>query len=144
MGIPDGIRDARAVEYVRKQKEKSFRGLLKLFNRGCDATGRPRYEDLCPPQPFRSAAPTPSSLAEPVDLKTPASASQHLVLPDAAPVIINPPPGLGWDAEELISAAPAMMQRSGQLTTDIQAACVDIVAGGPRHSCVPRNYGRHL
>ena len=46
MGIPDVRCVSQESAYVKKQKEKSYRGLLKLFNRACDATGRPRYEEL--------------------------------------------------------------------------------------------------
>ena len=69
MGNPDGLQESRPVAYVRRQEEKSYRGLLELFNRACDATGRPRYEDLWPPLPLGKAASTPA----PAD-KTPARA----------------------------------------------------------------------
>ena len=128
MGIPDGTQDARAAAYVRKQEEKSFRGLLKLFNRACDATGRPRYEELCSPLPFRDATLTSSSPAKPANLGSPASASRPLVLTDAAPALVEghgrvaPPPGLGWNVEEPAAAAsPTTTQRSRQPTDDIQA-----------------------
>ena len=46
MGIPDVRSALQQSAYLKKQEEKSYRGLLKLFNRACDATGRPRYDEL--------------------------------------------------------------------------------------------------
>ena len=122
MGIPDGTydgaRDARAAAYVRKQEEKSFRGLLKLFNRACDATGRPRYEELCSPLPFQGATSPPSSLVKSSGFEEATPASHHLVRSDASPMIITPPPGFGWDTEERVSVTPelAMTPRRRQPT----------------------------
>ena len=58
MGPPDGLRGPREAAYVRKQDEMSFRGLLKLFNRACDTTGRRRCEDAGPSLPLGGAAET--------------------------------------------------------------------------------------
>ena len=107
-GTYDGARDARAAAYVRKQEEKSFRGLLKLFNRACDATGRPRYEELCSPRPFQSAAMPPSSMVKSSDFEEATPVSHHLARSDASPMIITPPPGLGWDTEERVSVTPEL------------------------------------
>ena len=82
MGIPDGLSGSRQAAFVRKQEEKSFRGLLKLFNRACDATGRPRYEDLMPPLPFVDAATDPVPPAEVVDRLTSVSSTQDHVTPE--------------------------------------------------------------
>ena len=103
----------RLVTYMRKQEEKSFRGLLKLFNRACDATGRPRYEDLWPPLPLRGAASAPSSPAALENLGSPPAMAQSSNFPEAAPVIVSPPPGLGWDVEERCGdATDALTRRS--------------------------------
>ena len=113
MGIPDGLRGTRSVTYMRKQEEKSFRGLLKLFNRACDATGRPRYEDLWPPLPLRGAASAPSSPAALENLGSSPAMAQSSNFPEAAPVIVSPPPGLGWDVEERSGdATDALTRRS--------------------------------
>ena len=113
MGIPDGLRGTRSVTYMRKQKEKSLRGLLKLFNWACDATGRPRYEDLWPPLPLRGAASAPSSPAALENLGSPPAMAQSSNFPEAAPAIVRPPPGLGWDVEERSSdATDALTRRS--------------------------------
>ena len=53
MGIPDAASDPRSAAYRARCEEKSFRGLLKLFNRACEATGRPVYEDRLPAKPLR-------------------------------------------------------------------------------------------
>ena len=107
-GTYDGARDARAAAYVRKQEEKSFRGLLKLFNRACDATGRPRYEELSSPRPFQSAAMPPSSMVKSSDFEEATPVSHHLARSDASPMIITPPPGLGWDTEVRVSVTPEL------------------------------------
>ena len=52
MGIPDALHNPRSDAYVRRKEENSFRRLLNLFNRACNATGRPRYEDVCPTLPL--------------------------------------------------------------------------------------------
>ena len=116
MGIPDGLRGTRSVTYMRKQKEKSLRGLLKLFNWACDATGRPRYEDLWPPLPLRGAASAPSSPTALENLESPPAMAQSSNFPEAAPAIVSPPPGLGWDVEERSGdATDALTRRSPQL-----------------------------
>ena len=113
MGILDGLRGTRSVTYMQKEKGKSFRGLLKLFNRACDATGRPRYEDLWPPLPLRGAASAPSSPAALENLGSPPAMAQSSNFPEAAPVIVSPPPGLGWDVEERCGdATDALTRRS--------------------------------
>ena len=113
MGIPDALHNPRSDAYVRRQEEKSFRGLLKLFNRACDATGRPRYEDVCPTLPL--CAPDASA---PVATRG-----------DSAPTaetdgegLCRPPPGLAWSPPILDAAATvSMMERRCSPATNLQA-----------------------
>ena len=53
MGIPYAASDPRSAVYRARCEEKSFRELLKLFHRACEATGRPGYEDRVPEKPPR-------------------------------------------------------------------------------------------
>ena len=109
MGIPDALHNPRSDAYVRRQEEKSFRGLLKLFNRACDATGRPRYEDVCPTLPL--CAPDASA---PVATRG-----------DSAPTadtdgegLGRPPPGLVWSPTILDAAATVSMVELRWFTGD--------------------------
>ena len=101
MGIPDGLQDSRPAAYVRRQEEKSSRGLLKLCNRACDATGRPRYDDLWPPLPLGKAASTPAPADKTpaqadyaVDRLSSASSTNGHASTRAVSGFVRPPPGL--------------------------------------------------
>ena len=101
MGIPDGLQDSRPASYVRRQEEKSYRGLLKFFNRACDATGRPRYDDLWPPLPLGKAASTPAPADKTparadyaVDRLSSASSTHGRASTRAVSGCVRPPPGL--------------------------------------------------
>ena len=101
MGIPDGLQDSRPAAYVRRQEEKSSRGLLKLCNRACDATGRPRYDDLWPPLPLGKAASTPAPADKTpaqadyaVDRLSSASSTHGRASTRAVSGCVRPPPGL--------------------------------------------------
>ena len=98
MGIPDVRRVSQQSAYVKKQEEKSYRGLLKLFNRACDATGRPRYEELQrqlrPPPPLGTLG-----ISEGGDIVATAHVSNSSTAPDheaseIVPEVVRPPPGL--------------------------------------------------
>ena len=93
MGIPDGLRGPREAAYVRKQEEKSFRGLLKLFNRACDATGRPRYEDGGPSLPLGGAAETSTVRVEVANCDGFAHQNQALLLSELNVEDFRPPQG---------------------------------------------------
>lgn len=106
MGIPDELPASRHSAYLRRQEEKSFRGLLKLFNRACDATGRPRYEEFSPPLPIGGAASLPAQPVSTVDPLTSVSSTQDHAIPEQVSEPIRPPPGLGWGPA--IPQAPAL------------------------------------
>lgn len=45
-GFDSDIQEIRRTAYLRRQEERSYTKLLKLFDRACEATGRPSYVSL--------------------------------------------------------------------------------------------------